>query len=247
MRRPDAQIENSGLIRTYAINDAMNQLILSRLEPRARRAESPSHKRNVRTIAAIFAHLHNNHLIWLKNSAPHLKCPARLDPDRCTIKQAAAAHKKSAAQCPSHVEGRFFRRLETARHEILARELGADLARRCEHVRVHVLARSASSRANPDACAPAWLSSAGRSRRSRHLAMGHTVEASRPYNASALASAALADEARDLVGDLVCDFYSKIRGKNGEWNRVSSVRLCTARTLVPISNTTHKAVNFTIE
>jgi uncharacterized damage-inducible protein DinB len=28
-----------------------------------------------------------------------LKCPAPLDPYRCTMKQAAAAHKKSAAQC----------------------------------------------------------------------------------------------------------------------------------------------------
>jgi len=37
--------------------------------------------------------------VWLKNSAPHLKCPAPLDPDGCTMKQAAAAHKKSAAQC----------------------------------------------------------------------------------------------------------------------------------------------------
>jgi uncharacterized damage-inducible protein DinB len=87
------------LVRTYAINDAMNQLILSHLDRRAWRAQPPGHKGNGRTIAAIFAHLHNNRLVWLKNSAPHLKCPARLDPDRCTMKQAAAAHKKSAAQC----------------------------------------------------------------------------------------------------------------------------------------------------
>jgi uncharacterized damage-inducible protein DinB len=87
------------LLSTYAINDAMNQLILSHLDPRAWRAEPPAHKANGRTIAAIFAHLHNSRLLWLKNSAPHLKCPAPLDPHRCTIKQAAAAHKKSAAQC----------------------------------------------------------------------------------------------------------------------------------------------------
>jgi uncharacterized damage-inducible protein DinB len=87
------------LLKTYAINDAMNQLILSDLDPRAWRAEPPGPKGNGRTIAAIFAHLHNNRLVWLKNSAPHLKCPKPLDPDRCTIKQAAAAHKKSGAQC----------------------------------------------------------------------------------------------------------------------------------------------------
>jgi uncharacterized damage-inducible protein DinB len=36
--------------------------------------------------------------VWLKGSAPHLKCPAPLDPHRCTIKQSASAHRKSAAQ-----------------------------------------------------------------------------------------------------------------------------------------------------
>jgi uncharacterized damage-inducible protein DinB len=99
MREANVQVENSDLLRTYAINDAMNQLVLSRLDARAWRAKLPSAKRDGRTIAAIFAHLHNNRLVWLKNSAPHLKCPAPLDPDRCTMKQAAAAHKKSAEQC----------------------------------------------------------------------------------------------------------------------------------------------------
>src|ERR1700730_10837174 len=93
-----AEIRDS-LLETYACNDAMNQLILTELNPRAWRAEPPGEKRGGRTIAAIFAHLHNCRLNWLKNSAPHLKCPAPLDPDRCTIKQAAAAHRKSGAQC----------------------------------------------------------------------------------------------------------------------------------------------------
>lgn len=92
-------IENSELMRTYAINDAMNQLILSHLDKRAWRAKLPNSKRGGRTVAAIYAHLHNCRLVWLKKSAPHLKCPAPLNPDRCTMKQAAAAHKKSGAQC----------------------------------------------------------------------------------------------------------------------------------------------------
>ncbi len=88
------------LLETYAVNDAMNQLLLSRLDPRAWRAPLPGAAgHSGRTIAAIFAHLHNNRLVWLKHSAPHLKCPAPLDPHRCSMKQAAAAHKKSAAQC----------------------------------------------------------------------------------------------------------------------------------------------------
>src|SRR5258708_23498433 len=87
------------LLEPYASKDAMTQLILSELDPRAWRAQPPGEKGSGRTIAAIFAHLHNCRLVWLKNSAPHLKCPAPLDPDRSTVKQAAAAHRKSAAQC----------------------------------------------------------------------------------------------------------------------------------------------------
>src|SRR5437899_5186085 len=87
------------LLETYASNDAMNQLILSNLDPRAARAQPQGQKSSGRTIAAIFAHLDNSRLVWLKNSAPHLKCPPPLDPDRCTMKQAAAAHRRSAAQC----------------------------------------------------------------------------------------------------------------------------------------------------
>jgi len=88
------------LLETYAVNDAMNQLLLEHLDPRAWRARPPmAEGRGGRTIAAIFSHLHNVRISWLRNSAPHLKCPALLDPDRCTMDQAAAAHKKSAAQC----------------------------------------------------------------------------------------------------------------------------------------------------
>jgi uncharacterized damage-inducible protein DinB len=93
-----AEIRNS-LLETYAANDAMNQLILAELDSRAWRAKAPGGKGSGRTIAAIFAHLHNNRLSWLKNSAPHLKRPAPLDPDKCTMNQAAAAHRKSGAQC----------------------------------------------------------------------------------------------------------------------------------------------------
>jgi uncharacterized damage-inducible protein DinB len=87
------------LLETYAVNDAMNQLLLVHLDRRAWRAKLPSQKNEGRTIAAIFAHLHNSRLVWLRDSAPHLNCPAPLDPDRCTMKQAASAHRKSATQC----------------------------------------------------------------------------------------------------------------------------------------------------
>src|SRR5260370_15344834 len=92
-----AEIRDS-LLETYASNDAMNQLILSHLDPRAWRAQPPGEKASGRTIAGIFAHLHNCRLNWLKRSAPHLDSPPPLHPHRSTIRQTAAAHTKSASQ-----------------------------------------------------------------------------------------------------------------------------------------------------
>ncbi len=85
-----------GMLETYAVNDCMNQLLLEHLDPRAWRAKLPGRKG--RTIAAIFAHVHNIRCKWLRLSAPHLKLPARLTA-RCTQKQARAALAESTTRC----------------------------------------------------------------------------------------------------------------------------------------------------
>lgn len=87
-------------IETYAVNNAMNQLLLEHLDARAWRAQLPIPGRSQsRTIGAMVAHLHNSRLNWLRLNAPHLRRPAPLDPYRCTLKQAARALEQSAAQC----------------------------------------------------------------------------------------------------------------------------------------------------
>ena len=85
------------LLETYAVNAAMNQFILEHLDPNAWRAKPPG--RNVRTIAAIFAHVHNIRHKWLRLSAPYLKLPAQLNRTRCTQRQARAALAESAERC----------------------------------------------------------------------------------------------------------------------------------------------------
>ncbi len=85
------------LLETYAVNDRINQLILEHLDSRAWRAKPPA--RSARTIAAIFAHMHNIRRKWLRLSAPHLKLPAQLDRTHCTQKQARAALAESALRC----------------------------------------------------------------------------------------------------------------------------------------------------
>jgi uncharacterized damage-inducible protein DinB len=88
------------LLETYAANHQMNQLIFDHLDARAWRAKPPGWKGlEDRSIAAIVAHTHNNRLVWLQRSAAHLRCPAPLDSNLCSIKQAARAHRTSAARC----------------------------------------------------------------------------------------------------------------------------------------------------
>jgi len=162
----------------------MNQLILAHLDPRAWRTQPPGQKGGGRTIAAIFAHLHNVRCKWLRLTAPHLKRPPLLDPDRCTMKQAAAAHRRSAAQC--------LRMLSDALSAVPNRRV-AKFSRDGwmptwpaggDHVRLHVLARGASSRPDYDAGPPARLPRPLQN--SRHLAMGEALETSRPYHPPAL-------------------------------------------------------------
>ena len=90
------------LLEAYAVNDRMNQLVLEHLNPRAWRVKPPG--RNARTIAAIFAHVHNIRRKWLRLSAPHLKLPAQLDRSHCTQKQARSALAESAKRCAEMLE-----------------------------------------------------------------------------------------------------------------------------------------------
>jgi uncharacterized damage-inducible protein DinB len=85
------------LLEAYAVNERMNQILIGHLAPGAWRARPPGGKG--RSIAAIFAHVHNIRRKWLRLSAPHIKLPAPLDRTRCTPRQARAALAESAACC----------------------------------------------------------------------------------------------------------------------------------------------------
>jgi uncharacterized damage-inducible protein DinB len=80
----------------FAANDRMNQLLIEHLDPAAWRAKPPG---QVRTIAAIFTHMHNVRTKWIRLSAPHLKVPPQLNRSRCTPRQARAGLAESAARC----------------------------------------------------------------------------------------------------------------------------------------------------
>jgi uncharacterized damage-inducible protein DinB len=83
-------------VRIFAANDRINQLLIEHLDPTAWRAEPPG---NIRTIAAIFTHMHNVRTKWIRLTAPHLKVPPQLSRTHCTPRQACAGLAESAARC----------------------------------------------------------------------------------------------------------------------------------------------------
>jgi len=91
----------------FLANDRMNQMLIEHLDPAAWGAKPPTAKptakppgkNKVRTIAAIFTHMHNVRCKWVRLTAPHLKVPRQLNRAHCTPQQARAGLAESAARC----------------------------------------------------------------------------------------------------------------------------------------------------
>jgi uncharacterized damage-inducible protein DinB len=87
-------------VQIFAANDRMNQILIEHLDPAAWRAKPPvTPPGNVRSIAAIFTHMHNVRTKWVRLTAPHLKVPSQLNRAHCTPQQARAGLAESAARC----------------------------------------------------------------------------------------------------------------------------------------------------
>jgi uncharacterized damage-inducible protein DinB len=75
-------------------------MLIERLDPAAWKADPPAKSPGkVRSVAAIFAHVHNVRCKWIRLSAPYLRTPPQLNRAHCTRRQASAALGKSAAGC----------------------------------------------------------------------------------------------------------------------------------------------------
>jgi len=98
------------VVRSFAINEQINQLLIERLDPGAWQAKVPLRLRSgqargsrTRTIAAIFVHMHHVRRKWIRLSAPHLALPDKLD-RACTQSQARKALDASGARCVEMIE-----------------------------------------------------------------------------------------------------------------------------------------------
>ena len=96
-RQPNVRPQlGSSAVNIFAANERINQLLIQHLNPAVWRAKPPG---NVRTIAAIFTHMHNVRTKWIRLTAPHLKVPPQLNRAHCTPQQARAGLAKSADRC----------------------------------------------------------------------------------------------------------------------------------------------------
>jgi uncharacterized damage-inducible protein DinB len=80
----------------FAANERINQLLIEQLPGTAWNAKTPG---NVRTIAAIFSHIHNVRTKWIRLTAPHLKVPGQVNRARCTPPRAQKALAESGRRC----------------------------------------------------------------------------------------------------------------------------------------------------
>jgi len=89
------------LINAFDSNERINQYLLENLPAEAWRAPTPDGKG--REIAAIFAHMHNVRVMWLK-AAKAAEIPEQLDRLKCTPRTAAKALTESAQELRNLLE-----------------------------------------------------------------------------------------------------------------------------------------------
>jgi len=97
LRQPKVHTQlGRAAVQIFAANDRINQILIEHLDPAAWRAKPPG---KVRSIAAIFTHMHNMRSKWVRLTAPHLKLPRQLNRTRCTPQQAREGLAESATRC----------------------------------------------------------------------------------------------------------------------------------------------------
>jgi uncharacterized damage-inducible protein DinB len=96
-REPKIHMKSgAAAVRTFAANERLNQMLIEHLDAAAWNAKPPG---KVRTIAAIFTHMHNVRCKWVRLTAPHLKVPPQLKRSECTLQQARIGLADSGARC----------------------------------------------------------------------------------------------------------------------------------------------------
>ncbi len=171
-RKPKLQPQRSpSASRIFAVNERMNQLVIEHLDPAVWKARPPG---NVRTIAAIFTHVHNVRCKWIRLTAPHLKVPSQLNRANCTPQQARTALAESAARCTEMLDQALSSGV-TPHRSISQRWLGQALAGWRGNALLHDFSRSPPSRTGVHA-RPSTRIPAAEQGNVRNLGLGEALE-----------------------------------------------------------------------
>ena len=103
----------------FAANERLNQMLIEHVAAEAWMAKPPG---NVRSIAAIFAHVHNVRVKWIRLTAPHLKRPRLLGRGLSPQADVSAAFAQSAARCEEMLIAAFDGRNGKGRIEKFVRD-----------------------------------------------------------------------------------------------------------------------------
>ena len=96
-RKPKSELPLAqSVVPIFAAGESINQMLIEHIAPAIWTMKPPG---NVRTIAAIFTHMHNVRTKWIRLTAPHLQVPAQLSRSRCTPQKALEALAGSSRQC----------------------------------------------------------------------------------------------------------------------------------------------------
>ncbi len=87
--------------RVFAANEQVNQLLIEKLDPAVWRAKGPG---KVRTVGAIFSHMHNVRCKWVRLNALYLGLPKQLRRGDSTEEETRAALAESGAKCVEMIE-----------------------------------------------------------------------------------------------------------------------------------------------
>jgi uncharacterized damage-inducible protein DinB len=102
MRESEAHAAaQSPAARVFAAGERLNQILIEKLDPHVWMAKPPG---KVRSVAAIFSHMHNVRCKWVRLTAPHLEVPAQLQRAHCSREQVSASLAESALRCTEMLE-----------------------------------------------------------------------------------------------------------------------------------------------
>ncbi len=156
-RQPNMQRQlGQAAIQIFAANDRMNQILIEGLDPAVWKPQPPG---KVRSIVAIFTHMHNVRTKWVRLTAPHMKVPRAIE--ACALHAAAGTRRIGGERRSMHRDAGGGARRRGPCKGVSQRRMGEALAGWLGNAVLHGCSRSPPPRTGMHTCASVRVSLAG--------------------------------------------------------------------------------------